>query len=504
MRVTQHSTRLSSRFNCKSKGVNQQEFSFQNRSKLQIGRRNFKTFSFNTKKKNDIEKLQTMLTLDEPFKYEGEGFPDDFFNQPEVVHIDASSLKDLKEKSEPKESKASSGGNTSDPQIRNTLNKLQRQQHHLQRSIDSMETQMSTFRGMVGLVTEKHLEGEVPGYLRNQGLVAYSSKHHSQFAKVHNRKKLEEWIRSICQMVERTSHAEVRGVQNAIKHSIDTAQIVHLDATTESLVRSISAGPKWATVPEAIPRGIEGSLAFRISSGDHFASGSFNNIVLGIHRALRLPMLAKRYTARISQAIHRCNEEIALKATEKGTAFVYMGTLEQSNYSPSKILRDIENMMQSYNEGYSEQMVEEQVQNDQENGESPTEDDNDEESHDQIDFQEFAKDLQPIESRLAKFTNRTLSFDKGLLELEEFLLDTLDGEVYIPEDNEIISWILADPANETIGPWRVLQESELNGKRLSEIQDLEERNRFVMLLLVRLAIVHRIDLNLGTSTNSLT
>ena len=171
--------------------------------------------------------------------------------------------------------------------------------------------------------------------------------------------------------------------------------------------------------------------------------GSLSNIARALHRALRYPLLVKRYTLRVQKALFKTsNEQVVMEPMEHVTCFVVMGNLFSSCIP-------------------------------------------------------------------AKFTNRILGY-RDIEKLEETILESFDGEVYIPSDEEIVSLAMSDPIKDPVGVWQVLLTSQLNGRTLSQIADNEtsvfaesDRDKFLMLIMLRLMVVYRMDLFMATCNNTL-
>eukprot|EP01080_Neovahlkampfia_damariscottae_P005122 gene5122-8720_t len=88
--------------------------------------------------------------------------------------------------------------------------------------------------------------------------------------------------------------------------------------------------------------------------------------------------------------------------------------------------------------------------------------------------------------------------------ISESLIDNLEGEVYIPNDNEILNFNVSDTFHDSFGSWNLFLESEFNQKTLKELDLNEEENQiFVLSLLLKSLSKHNFKLFIGTCTNDL-
>jgi hypothetical protein len=87
--------------------------------------------------------------------------------------------------------------------------------------------------------------------------------------------------------------------------------------------------------------------------------------------------------------------------------------------------------------------------------------------------------------------------------LSNHLLNLIEGEVYFPDDNEILNLITSDPLTDPIGVWRLLMISELNGIKLVNINQVELQNLFSLMLLFKIISLCKFDIFLGSCLNPL-
>jgi hypothetical protein len=92
---------------------------------------------------------------------------------------------------------------------------------------------------------------------------------------------------------------------------------------------------------------------------------------------------------------------------------------------------------------------------------------------------------------------------RDLNEIAESLIDELDGEVYIPEDEEFINFIGSDPFQDPFGCWNLLIESEWNQKKLKDLEESSDHFKFVLALLLKILSKNNFKLFIGSTTNSL-
>ena len=188
----------------------------------------------------------------------------------------------------------------------------------------------------------------------------------------------------------------------------------------------------------------------KLVSGDVCMVGTLENITFAIHRALRYPVMVRRFTSRVNNLLfqHADPNLSITQGMEKTTLFVVVGTPKS-----------------------------------------------------------FFEETLPI-----NFFNRILT-EKDFDDLEQYILDSFDGTVVIPDDSELQGLILdSDPVKDPLGVWKLLLSVEYNGQRILSKKRLEELRqdidgdisvKILLLSLIKLIRIHNFDLFLGSVVNPL-
>ena len=178
--------------------------------------------------------------------------------------------------------------------------------------------------------------------------------------------------------------------------------------------------------------------------------GTFENITHALHRALRYPVLVRRFTSRINNLLfqHVDTKLSISQGMEKVVLFVVVGT-------PKSIFEE----------------------------------------------------TLPV-----KYFNRSLT-EKDMDELEQEILDSFEGTIFIPEDEELVDLILnSDPVKDPLGVWKLLLNLEYNQqpilakKRSDEHRepvDSEIATKVQFLALLKLVRIHNFELFFGSVVNPL-
>lgn len=314
------------------------------------------------------------------------------------------------------------------------VDKLARKYESLSKTVASLQETVAIMSTSVQMLTENNMNQRVRNILKSYKLVQDDSKN-NPFVKINSLARIEAYLASF------VSGSNVPGAEQAIKDSAAKQMFVGFDGIPFAYQHAAQASSSWITGQLNTSRG---GRSKSMISGEVTMVGSFANITKALHRALRYPLLVKRYTLRVQKALFKTsNEEALVDPMEHATVFVAMGNLFSSTI--------------------------------------PT-----------------------------KFVNRILNY-RDIQKLEDHILDSFEGEVYVPSDEEIISqYIFSDPIKDPVGVWRVFINSQLNGKTLSQIPETEssvfaenDRDKFMMLIMLRLMVLHRMDLFLATCNNPL-
>ena len=234
----------------------------------------------------------------------------------------------------------------------------------------------------------------------------------------------------------------VTGAQEVIKKSILSQKFVDIFGEKRSFEKSIESGPNWITGPLNINK--QGRIR-NFLSGEVTIIGNNLTIIRSIHRAIRIPTLLRRYTSKIYQTLNKSNS-----SNSSTTIF------EDS-------LNGLENGLIFLIIGSSK------------NNSLPND--------------SFNRVLTPFE----------------LNNISENLIENyLEGEIYIPNDDEILNFNLSDVFQNSFGSWNLFLESEFNKKNLKNL-DLDDENNqiFVLALLLKMLSKHNFKLFIGTCTNDL-
>ncbi|KAL9651881.1 hypothetical protein ABK040_000227 [Willaertia magna] len=189
----------------------------------------------------------------------------------------------------------------------------------------------------------------------------------------------------------------------------------------------------------------------RLVSGDVCMIGTLENITLALHRSLRYPILVRRFTSRVNHLLFQHpDQKLSIKQGMEKVILFVVVGTPKSLF----------------------------------------------------------EDTLPIQ-----FFNKTLS-EKDLDDLENYILSSFDGTIYLPEEEELEDLILkSDPMKDPLGVWKLLLSVEYNGKtilsRKQEVNatgnqvDDETKVKVLFLSLLKLVRIHGFDLFFGSVVNPL-
>jgi len=389
----------------------------------------FSTFSFQRfpNKKKTVVKSKEHLPQSQPQQQEPKVEEDaEFVDESDDV-LNSVEVIDFRKKS---------SGNAKDMKVfQQSIDKLARKYETLSKNVSSLQETVAIMSSSVQMLSETHINQKVKGIIKNYKLLSEGDAKTNPFVRVNSLSRLEAYLNSF------VSGSNVPGVEQAIKDTVSKQMFVGLDGIPFAYQQAAQASSPWIT---GLLNTAKGGRAKSMISGEVTMVGSFANITRALHRAIRYPLLIKRYTLRVQKALFKVTNEQALnEPMEHMTLFVVMGSL----FSPS----------------------------------IP-----------------------------AKYMNRVLN-NRDIQSLEDDILNSFEGEVYIPSDEEIISkYIFSDPSKDSIGVWSVFLNAQLNGKTLSQLRDSEtgifaenDRDKFLMLIMLRLMVLYKMDLFLASCNNPL-
>jgi len=315
-----------------------------------------------------------------------------------------------------------------------SIDKLTRKYESLAKGFATLQETVAIMSTSVQMLTEPQITSRVRSILRSYRLLHEADVKHSPFIKVNSLSRMESYLSSF------VNASNIPGAEQAVKDSANKQMFVGVDGLPFAYQHAAPASSGWVTGPLNASRG---GRSKSMISGEVTMVGSLSNIAKAIHRAMRYPLLVKRYTLRVQKALFKTsNEQTVAEPMEHVTLFVVMGNLFSSCIP-------------------------------------------------------------------AKFTNRILGY-RDIQKLEDIILESFEGEVYIPSDEEIISLALSDPIKDPVGVWQVFLSSQLNGRTLGQMSDNDtsvfaenDRDKLLMLIMLRLMVVYRMDLFLATCNNPL-
>jgi hypothetical protein len=312
--------------------------------------------------------------------------------------------------------------------LQSTVDKLVRKQDALVKNVSVLREAVTIMSTSIQMLTENHVNQRVLLLLKTYKLIQESSFKSSPFVKVNSPPRVEDFVKSFVKDVE------IPGAETAIAKTIHSQAFVSLDGLTLTYDDTSPTSSFWIT---KILNQARGGKKRSMLSGEVTVIGNLENIVKSLHRAMRYPILIRRYTNRLYQSLYKTDGHEGL---EHITVFVVMGS---------------------------------------------------------------------IYTRIpSHFFNRPLA-PNNITELENAILELFDGEVFIPEDEKILAWMDSNPATDVVGAWRALGVAEIDGKLATKVSKegglLEDsvKDYVQLLVLLRMAVLHRFDLFLGSIVNPL-
>lgn len=132
--------------------------------------------------------------------------------------------------------------------------------------------------------------------------------------------KLEEYLKSYVR------DTNVRGVEEAIRKTLSSNFSTNFEFKPVHISESIASVSNWSGLPYNMAKA---GRTRSLLSGDVNVMGTADVIMKALHRAMRIPLLLKKFTSRVHQAIHKSSEADSLEGMEKVTIFLIFGNIEQ-------------------------------------------------------------------------------------------------------------------------------------------------------------------------------
>lgn len=139
------------------------------------------------------------------------------------------------------------------------------------------------------MLAENHMQGKVNTFLKQHSLCDTKNVN---FLKVNTLNKLEEYLKTYAR------DNNVRGVEDAIKRTIPYHFLSNVEGNPIQYSYAIETSSNWSSSPLNQSKG---GRTKSMLSGDVSIHGSDDTITRSLHRAIRIPVLLRRYTTRINQ-----------------------------------------------------------------------------------------------------------------------------------------------------------------------------------------------------------
>ncbi|KAL0478548.1 hypothetical protein AKO1_008135 [Acrasis kona] len=311
--------------------------------------------------------------------------------------------------------------------IQQSVDKLSKKQEEISKSIGALTDMIELMSASVQITAEQQMNFRTLNILKANKLLPFDTTLKS-FLKINTITKAEEYLKTF------TKDVNILDADRIISSTIEAqAMVGHQGSVITYKDAAVTSSP-WITPLLNVPRGGKKRM---IVSGEISVLGTLDNIVKCLHRALRYPVLVRRYTNRLYQSLYNSKENLGL---EHVVIFVNVAALQTQ-----------------------------------------------------------------VPSR---FFNRILT-KADLGKLEEAVLDLFEGEVYIPNDDEISSYLNTDPNIDILGVWKALLVAEIDGRlavktaRDSSLLEDCVRDYVMLLVLLRICSAHNFEVYLGSIINPL-
>lgn len=355
-----------------------------------------------------------------------------------------------------------SGANMSSAQlevVQGSIDKLNRKYDGIARTLKQLDEHFRTISSPMLMMAEDYVNQKVPNILRLYNLVASDLKV-QPFLKVNNENRIKEYVR---QFVHTSG---VPGADEVVIKTVPNQKYIDIDGLMREH-SGFSTSELWITGPMGIAKGGRQSS---VVSGTSCVTASLHNIASSIHQALVLPSLVRRYTSRVLRITQKSTLPDSIDQAEKVTCFVVIGSYPQR--TPKS---------------HANVQKEEASENSSGASTAPTK-----ATTEELDIHDV---IPP------RFLNRVMGREQ-LQQLSEHILTTMEGEIYIPSDEELRLMLGSDVSKEILGVWRAVADCEYNGKALSALGDTNARNQVLLLVLLRILHLLNADLLLATCTKA--
>jgi hypothetical protein len=189
----------------------------------------------------------------------------------------------------------------------------------LAKSVVSLQETVAIMATSVQLLTEPQIAPRVRSILKAYKLINESDAKYSPFVKVNSLQRMESYLNGF------VSGANLPGVEQAIKDSASKQMLVGIDGIPFAYQHAAPNSSAWVT---GLLNASRGGRPKSMISGEVTMIGSLANLTRALHRAIRYPMLVKRYSLRVHKALYKTSNEEALnESSEQVTVFAVMGSI---------------------------------------------------------------------------------------------------------------------------------------------------------------------------------
>lgn len=331
--------------------------------------------------------------------------------------------------------------------IQSSVDKLAKKYDKLSENVHFLNDALSIMSASVQMLAEQHINQRVISILRQAKLVApqtqaqvqaagsgageTQSSGHIPFVRLNNEQRIEDFLRLFVR------DCGVVGAEQAVRQSVKKQSFIDFEGHVSTYGESAMASSNWITTPMG---GSKGGRHRKMISGEVTVIGTSTSIARALHRAMRIPVLLKRYTSRIHKALYRSTTSESMEGMEGVTVFVITGSLH-----PSDIC------------------------------------------------------IPP------RFFNRVISSAADFDQLEDNILQTFEGELAMPDDEEVLEseyMLNSDPLRDATGVWKLFHETEWNGMPYQEIPS-DVKDKIALLVLLRIARLCKFNVFFGSVLNPL-
>ncbi|KAG2381298.1 hypothetical protein C9374_006287 [Naegleria lovaniensis] len=271
------------------------------------------------------------------------------------------------------------------------MDKLTKKYDKLEKAIAAQQELLGMMSTTLHVIGEQQVQNRVLQLLKTYKVIhANTPQNANPFIRINSREKLETLVTGFINSQHLPT--AIQSIKKAIPHQLFVSG---LDGSIQSYLDITN--PNWVHAQSG------GSLQHLVS-GDVCMVGTLENVTHALHRALRYPIMVRRFTSRVNNLLFQHAEQrlSITQGMEKVTLFVVVGTPKS----------------------YFEETIP------------------------------------------ARFFNRTFT-DRDFDDLEAYILESFEGTVVIPEDSELENLIIkSDPIKDPLGIWKLLLSIEYNDERV--------------------------------------